>query len=87
MSSRIKDRPVCRLRDLPHGSVPLRLWVCKHAASCAPRSFARVGRSELSYQVPARSRLIKRLRTKVSAAVTARTGRSVTRSECRRVRR
>ena len=29
MSSRIKDRPLCRLKDLPHGSVPLRVWVCK----------------------------------------------------------
>src|ERR1035437_8942938 len=25
MSSRVKDRPVCRLKDLPHGSVPLHL--------------------------------------------------------------
>jgi transposase len=29
MSSRIRDRPICRLKDLPHGTVPLRLWVCK----------------------------------------------------------
>jgi hypothetical protein len=29
ISSRVKDRPTCRLKDLPHGSVPLRLWVCK----------------------------------------------------------
>ena len=28
ISSRVKDRPTCRLKDLPHGSVPLRLWVC-----------------------------------------------------------
>ena len=26
MSSGVKDRPVCRLKDLSHGSVPLRLW-------------------------------------------------------------
>src|SRR5450759_4231094 len=29
ISSRVKDRPTCRLKDLPHGSVPLRLWVCR----------------------------------------------------------
>jgi transposase len=34
MSSRVKGRPVCRLKDLPHGSVPLRLWVCKRRFVC-----------------------------------------------------
>jgi len=27
MSSLINERPICRLKDLPHGRVPLRLWV------------------------------------------------------------
>jgi transposase len=47
MSSRIKERPICRLKYLPHGGVPLRLWALD-AASCAPRSCARVVRSPRS---------------------------------------
>ena len=69
MSSRVKDRPVCRLKDLPHGSVPLRLWVCKGRFVCTEELCAR-SFTEVSNQIPARSRLTARLRTKVSAAVT-----------------
>jgi transposase len=71
MSSRIEDRPVCRLKDLPHGRVPLRLWVCKRRSLCAEKHCARGSFTEISDQVPARSRLTQRLRSKVSAAVTA----------------
>jgi transposase len=41
MSSRIKDRPICRLKDLPHGSVPLRVWVCKRRFVCTEKLCAR----------------------------------------------
>jgi transposase len=71
MSSRVKDRPTCRLKDLPHGSVPLRLWVCKRRFVCAEQLCSRRSFTEVSDQVPARSRLTTRLRRKVSAAVTA----------------
>lgn len=71
MSSRIKDRPLCRLKDLPHGSVPLHVWVCKRRFLCTEKLCARRSFTEVSDQIPARSRLTKRLRTKVSAAVTA----------------
>lgn len=70
MSSRIKDRPLCRLKDLPHGSVPLHVWVSKRRFLCTEKLCARGSFTEVSDQVPARSRLTKRLRTKVSAAVT-----------------
>jgi transposase len=70
MSSRVKDRPTCRLKDLPHGGVPLRLWVCKRRFVCTEKLCARRSFTEVSDQIPARSRLTKRLRTKVSAAVT-----------------
>ena len=45
----MKDRPICRLKDLPHGSVPLRLWVCKRRfvspeELCSCRSFTEVKR-------------------------------------------
>jgi len=71
MSSRLKDRPVCQLKDLPHGSVPLRLWVCKRRFVCTEALCSRGSFTEVSDQVPARSRLTTRLRAKVSAAVTA----------------
>jgi transposase len=70
MSSRIKDRPLCRLKDLPHGSVPLRVVVSKRRFLCTEKLCARKSFTEVSDQVPARSRLTKRLRTKVSTAVT-----------------
>ena len=59
MSSRIKDRPTCRLKDLPHGSVPLRLWMVKRRFVCAEKLCARGSFTEVSDQVPARSRLTK----------------------------
>jgi len=70
MSSRIKDRPTCRLKDLPHGTVPLRLWVCKRRFVCTEQLCSRRSFTEVSDQIPARSRLTKRLRSKVGAAVT-----------------
>lgn len=39
MSSRVKDRSVCRLKDLPHGSVPLSgtpRWVGSTTCSSRP---------------------------------------------------
>ena len=71
MSARVEDRPLCRLKDLPHGSVPLRLWVCKRRFVCTEKLCARTSFTEVSDQVPARSRLTKGLRTKVGTAVTA----------------
>jgi transposase len=55
MSSRIKDRPICRLKDLPHRGVPLRLWVCKRRFVCGEQLCARRSFIEVSGQVPARS--------------------------------
>ena len=70
MSSRVKDRPIRRLKDLPHGNVPLRLWVAKRRFMCNENRCARGSFTEVSDQIPARSRLTTRLRSKVSAAVT-----------------
>jgi transposase len=74
MLSRIKDRPTCRLKDLPHGTVPMRLWVYKRRFVCTEQLCSRRSFTEVSDQIPARSRLTKRLRGKVSAAVTTTTG-------------
>ncbi len=70
MSSRVKDRLLCRLKDLPHGAVPLHVLVCKRRFVCTEKLCARGSFTEVSDQIPARSRLTTRLRSKVSAAVT-----------------
>jgi|SRR5450631_77260 len=70
MSTRVKDSLICRLNDLPHGSVPQRLWVWKRRFVCGEELCSRRSFTEVSYQVPARFRLTMRLRTRVSAAVT-----------------
>jgi transposase len=69
LSSLVKDRPTCRVRDLPHGSVPVRLWVRKRRFVCAERLCPRGSFTQVCEQVPARSRLTSRLRVKVAAAV------------------
>ena len=35
MSGLVKDRPTSRVKDLPHGPVPLRVWVRKRRFACA----------------------------------------------------
>ncbi len=69
LSGRIKDRPTSRIRDLPHGQVPLQVWVRKRRFLCAEKACARRSFTETSGQLPARSRLTTRLRTRISAAV------------------
>ncbi len=76
LSGRIKDRPTSRIKDLPHGDVPLRVWVRKRRFVCAEAVCARRSFTETSAQLPARSRLTTRLRTKISAAV-SRTNRAM----------
>ncbi len=76
LSGRIKDRPTSRIKDLPHGQVPLRVWVRKRRFVCAERACARRSFTETSAQLPARSRLTTRLRSKISAAV-SRTNRAM----------
>ena len=69
LSGLIQDRPTSRIKDLPHARVPLRMWVRKRRFRCAETACARRSFTETSSQLPARSRLTTRLRTKISAAV------------------
>jgi transposase len=69
LSGLIKDRPTSRIKDLPHGVVPLRVWVRKRRFVCAEGACGRRSFTETSGQLPARSRLTTRLRKKISAAV------------------
>jgi transposase len=70
-SAAVHERPVRRVKDLPHGSVPLRVWVRKRRYRCLESACLRRSFTESTGQVPARSRLTLRLRERVSAAVTA----------------
>jgi len=70
MSGVIKDRPTSRVKDLPHGPVPLRVWVRKRRFACAEVLCERRSFTETSAQLPARARVTTRLKVKVAAAVT-----------------
>jgi transposase len=69
LSRRIRDRPTSRIKDLPHGPVPLRVWVRKRRFVCAEALCARKSFTETSAQLPARARLTARLRVKIRQAV------------------
>ena len=70
LSALIKDRPTSRVRDLPHGSVPLVVWVGKRRFACIEVGCERRSFTETSAQLPARARVTTRLKVKVCAAVT-----------------
>ena len=76
VSGLIKDRPTSRAKDVPHGLVPLRLWVRKRRFACGEALCDRGSFTETSAQLPARSRVTTRLKVKVAAAVST-TNRSV----------
>ncbi len=65
----IKDGPVSRIKDLPHGAVPLRVWVRKRRFVCAEQLCQRQSFTGTSGELPARSRLTARLGSKISGAV------------------
>lgn len=70
LSSLIKDRPISRVRDLPHGSTGLRVSVRKRRFRCAETACERRSFTEVTGQLPARARVTTRLRDEVCAAVT-----------------
>ncbi len=53
LSDWTKDRPTSRIRDLPHGVVPLRVWIRKRRFVCAERASVRRSFTETSAQLPA----------------------------------
>ena len=69
VSSRVKDRPLSRVRDVPHGVVALRLRVRKRRFVCLEALCPRRSFTQASAQLPARSRVTTRLRERVGAAV------------------
>ena len=69
VSALVKDRSTCRVKDLPHGSVPLRVSARKRRFVCAEVACSRGSFTQTCEQLPARARLTARLRVKVAAAV------------------
>lgn len=69
VSGVVKDRSVSRVRDVPHGSVALRVRVRKRRFACAEVLCSRKSFTQASAQLPARSRVTTRLRERVGAAV------------------
>ena len=70
ISSRVKDRPVSRIKDLPHGLLPLRVQVRKRRLVCAEQLCERCSCTQSCAELRPQSRLTGRLRVKVSAAAT-----------------
>jgi transposase len=75
-STRVKDRPLVRVRDLPASDQQVALWWRKrrllcHEPSCPRRSFTQV-----SAEIPPRSRMTDRLRQRLAEAI-ARSNRAV----------
>ncbi len=58
------------MKDLPHGSVPLRVWVRKRRYACLEQTCSRRSCTEVTGQLPARARLTTRLRGQVERALT-----------------
>lgn len=75
LSSRVKDRPTSRVKDLPHGPVPLRVWVRKRRFVCAESLCDRRTFTEASEQLPPRARLTGRLGRRSTCRCARRTGR------------
>ena len=70
LSGLIKDRPTSRVKDLPHGPVPLRLEVRKRRFPCEQRLCPWPSFTETTGQPPARARVTRRLAIRAAAVVT-----------------
>src|SRR3954469_4229533 len=65
----VHERPVRRVKDLPHGPKPLVVWVRQRRFRCPEQACERRSFTESTGQLPARARLTTRLRAKVHVAV------------------
>ena len=80
LSSVIRDRPVSRVKDLPHGLVSLLVFVGKRRFVCTQVLCERRSFTEATAELPARARVTTHLKAKVCAAVTT-TNRAVSEVE------
>jgi transposase len=76
-STRVKDRPLARMRDLPVADQHVALWRRKRRLLCREPSCPRTSFMQATVEIPPRSRLTARLRKRLAEAV-ARSNRAVT---------
>lgn len=70
-SSRVKERRVCRVKDVPGSGGAVGLWWRKRRLVCAEALCPRGTFTQTSRAVPARARLTSRLRAKVARSIAA----------------
>jgi transposase len=75
-STRVKDRQLVRIRDLPVGDQQVALWWRKRRLLCLTAECARRSFTQVTAEIPPRSRLTARLRQRLAEAV-ARSNRAV----------
>ena len=68
-SSRVKDRPLVRVKDLPASGQRTELWWLKRRLVCREVHCATGTFTQQSTAVPARARLTSRLREKIGSAI------------------
>jgi transposase len=75
-SARVKQRPLVRIRDLPVADQQIALWWRKRRLLCLQPSCPRASFTQVSGEIPPRSRLTGRLRQRLAEAI-ARSNRAV----------
>jgi transposase len=75
-SSRVKERSLVRIRDLPAADQQVALWWHKRRLVCLQPSCPRTSFTQVSTEIPPRSRLTGRLRQRLAEAI-ARSNRAV----------
>ena len=76
VSTKVKDRSLVRIRDLPAADAQVALWWRKRRLACQEPSCPRRSFTPATKEIPARSRLTVRLRLRLAQAV-ARSNRAV----------
>ncbi len=69
LSSRVKDRPLCRVKDLPASGQRVELWWRKRRLVCLPTACLRRSFVERATAIPHRARLTTRLREHMAEAI------------------
>ena len=69
LTSRIKERPLVRVKDLPASGQRTDLWWLKRRLVCREPACGTATFTQQSRAVPARSRLTTRLREKIGSAI------------------
>ena len=71
ISSRVKDRPLRRIKDLPASGQSVELWWRKRRLACVEALCPRSSFTQTSRAIPPRARITERLRDKLARAIAA----------------